>query len=145
MIANPFQMVAARMQAVAKPSKATERDDTAPKDRNGDDNNGPSRGSQSAPAAGGATPGTNAASGSAQGNRGGAAGPSSMASIGERRQSTTDRRRTAGKPNIWLSAWPVKVVSCYGYPTMPGRPSISDKDIESSSLSLLWITVCMWA
>ena len=87
------------MQAVAKPSKATERDDAAPKDRNGDDNNGPSRGSQSAAAPGGATPGTNTASGSAQGNRGGAAGPSNAASIGEKRQGT-DRRRTAGKPNI---------------------------------------------
>lgn len=88
------------MQAAAKPSKPAEKDDTASKDRNGDDNNGPSRGSQPAAPAGGATPGTATASGSAQGNRGGSAGPSNAASAGDRRQST-DRRRPAGKLSVW--------------------------------------------
>ena len=90
------------MQAAAKPSKPAEKDDAAPKDRNGDDNNGPSRGSQPAAPAGGATPGTAAASGSTQGNRGGSAGPSNAASLGDRRQST-DRRRTAGEH--WRLTW----------------------------------------
>ena len=98
------------MQAAAKPSKPAEKDDTAPKDRNGDDNNGPSRGSQAAAPAGGATPGTATASGSAQGNRGGSAGPSNAASLGDRRQST-DRRRSAGKLNVWLNV-------CYASPKM---------------------------
>ena len=84
------------MQAAAKPSKPAERDELAPKERDGDDNNGPSQASQPAPAAGGSTPAAAAASGGAQGNGGGSAGPSSTASAGDRRYST-DRRRTAGK------------------------------------------------
>ena len=92
-----------RIQAAAKPSKPAEKDDAAPKDRNGDDNNGPSRGSQPVTAAGSATPGAATASGGAQGNRGGAAGASNAAPGSDRRHGT-DRRRTAGELVVWLGA-----------------------------------------
>ena len=94
-------------QAAAKPSKPAENADAAPKDRNGDDSSGPSRGPQSATAAGSATLGAATAPGGAQGNRGGSAGPLNAAPGSDRRHGT-DRRRTGGELNSWLRASPVE-------------------------------------
>ena len=74
------------VQAAAKSSKPGDKDESAHRDRDGDDANGPSQGAQlPAAAAGGSTPGVAAASGSGQGSRGTPTGTPSQGSGSDRR------------------------------------------------------------